>query len=437
MPELFGNPYILPAIIVVVLLLLLLLVIMMRKRRGASPSVARSTERPTMPEPARAPTLRPEPKPATEPATVPLTPAAEAPIVSAMPPAEMPAAASAALSAPAVAAEALAVTSLTGLRGGMASFDDPLHSVIADILLGWGDLTSEDTKRLEVFRPEKILEEADKTVLPKDHKSGEHARMRLARIKEHAADLQLKATAGDAHTGPTTEAPADAAASVPLETAGLVEVGAGDTIAPGAVAAAADAAAAPAPIDAADVSPVLEATEPSKAAAEASGDGLADEEIAVPPAADPGEPSFWTEEVEGWEASEPQPHEEIPAWPDEEASAGEVQPEKPSESEGLIAPAQTPEDSLSSLHLRIKTADDLMALPAVQRADMLVFLEPAQLSQVFVATDDPDLKKAVIDTLEHVGNPSALDVLRRCLDDPSPEVQLYALEAADRLLGVG
>lgn len=425
MPELFGNPYILPAIIVVVLLLLLLLVIMMRKRRGSAPSAIQSADRPRMPAPAPLLTPRPESKPATETATMPLTSAAQTPT------------ASAAASVPAVAAEALAVTTLTGLRGGTAPFDDPLHFVITDILQGWGDLTSEDTKRLEVFRPEKVLEEADKIVLPKDHKTGEHARMRLTRIKQHAANLQLKATPGVADTGPTTEAPADATTSEPPETAGRVEVPADDTIAAGAFYAADDAAAAQTPIDAADVSPVQETVEPSEAPTEAMGDGLADEETAVQPSADPGEPSFWRHEVEGWEVSEPQPHEEIPALPDEGASAGAAQPEKLSEAENLIARAQTPEDSLSSLHLRIRTADDLMALPAVQRGDMLVFLEPAQLSQVFEVTDDPDLKKAVIDTLEHVGNPSALDVLRRCLDDPSPEVQIYALEAADRLLGVG
>jgi hypothetical protein len=67
---------------------------------------------------------------------------------------------------------------------------------------------------------------------------------------------------------------------------------------------------------------------------------------------------------------------------------------------------------------------------------MVAFLEPAELSKVFDRTDDPGLKKAIVDTLEHVSNPASLEVLRRCLDDPDPQIQLYALEAADRLLGV-
>ena len=45
MPELFGNPYVLPAVIVVVLLLVLLLILMMRKRRDTSRSEVRSMER--------------------------------------------------------------------------------------------------------------------------------------------------------------------------------------------------------------------------------------------------------------------------------------------------------------------------------------------------------------------------------------------------------
>ena len=55
--------------------------------------------------------------------------------------------------------------------------------------------------------------------------------------------------------------------------------------------------------------------------------------------------------------------------------------------------------------MKIKTADDLLALPADQRVDMLAFLEPAQLSRVFEAADDLDLKMGVIDTPTHVATP--------------------------------
>jgi HEAT repeat protein len=55
---------------------------------------------------------------------------------------------------------------------------------------------------------------------------------------------------------------------------------------------------------------------------------------------------------------------------------------------------------------------------------------------VFRVAQDPNLKRTVIDTLEHIGSPAALEVLRQCLDDPDPEIQIHALDAADRLLGV-
>ena len=97
---------------------------------------------------------------------------------------------------------------------------------------------------------------------------------------------------------------------------------------------------------------------------------------------------------------------------------------------------QAPEDSLSTLHGRVRTAEELMALPAGDQADMLAFLEPPELARVFEASEDRRLKKGVIDVLENLGSPGSLDVLRRCLDDADPEIQVYALDAADRLLGV-
>ncbi len=76
-----------------------------------------------------------------------------------------------------------------------------------------------------------------------------------------------------------------------------------------------------------------------------------------------------------------------------------------------------------------------MALPPEERADMLAFLEPPELARVVETSDDRALKKSVIDVLENLGSPASLDVLRRCLDDDDQDIQVYALDAADRLLG--
>ena len=66
---------------------------------------------------------------------------------------------------------------------------------------------------------------------------------------------------------------------------------------------------------------------------------------------------------------------------------------------------------------------------------MVAFLQPAELAGVLKRTDDPVLKRAIIDTLEHVSTPASLDILRECLEDTDPEIQMYALQAADRILG--
>lgn len=50
---------------------------------------------------------------------------------------------------------------------------------------------------------------------------------------------------------------------------------------------------------------------------------------------------------------------------------------------------------------------------------------------------DDDDKRAAIDTLARLATPEALSKLQRYLDDPDPEIQLYALSAAERLLGPG
>jgi hypothetical protein len=68
---------------------------------------------------------------------------------------------------------------------------------------------------------------------------------------------------------------------------------------------------------------------------------------------------------------------------------------------------------------------------------MLVFLKPSELAKLLRQTTDVELKKSVIDTLESVGSPSALDIIYHCLDDPDPQIQTRALSAADRLLGAG
>ena len=322
-----------------------------------------------------------------------------------------------------------AVTRFTELRDGSASFADPLRAVVADILQGWGELTAEDTKRLEVFRPDKVVAAVEAVELSKEAKTAKYAQTRLAQLRHYAADLDTKtkrlaaeAAVISPEPAPATDFAMEPDAAVAVEPA----VEPKEEPAPRPVSATAEAG-----------EHVLEPAVPTATVGgaalwpEPNAPWLPEEEHTVEEAA----PAFAEEPV-----LEDEPgFEQSPVFLGEAPTFEATPPESGhtfADTSLLAARTQVPEDSLSSLHLKIKTAADLMALPAEERADMVVFLEPSELAKVFEAAEDPDLKKAIIDMLEHVGNPTSLDVLRRCLDDPDPEIEVYALEAADRLLGV-
>jgi hypothetical protein len=290
----------------------------------------------------------------------------------------------------------------------MAAQADPLHAVIFDILQGWGDISDDDTKRLSLFRPEKVLAAVQTMEVPRELKSSQHARNRLLELRQYAAgrveEQQARQAADASRTEPATApepsfevqeaAPAETPAAIGQLPAAIFEAPPGQ----------------------------VEARPPIEPPVEKVGE-IALEAVQETPfvasAAPPVEPA----ETE-WPAAQP-------SW---------LQPDQKPAIEWQSAEAplflQEPEEPLPGLRGSVKTADELLALPIEEQQDMVTFLEPPELAKVFERTDDPNLKRAIIDTLEHVSNPASLDVLRRCLDDPDPQIQLYALEAADRLLGV-
>jgi hypothetical protein len=85
----------------------------------------------------------------------------------------------------------------------------------------------------------------------------------------------------------------------------------------------------------------------------------------------------------------------------------------------------------SARDFKLKMARDIMELPAPDRSEVIGFLLGGLLNS---PGSTPDLKRAVIDTVEHLHSASLANVLLDCLDDPDPIVQEYALAAADRLL---
>jgi hypothetical protein len=286
--------------------------------------------------------------------------------------------------------------------------NDPLNAAIEDILNGWGDLAPEDIKRLELFRPERLSAALAGVQLSKS-KSND-TKLRLSQLRQYAGELEHRA-----HVARVAAA-ADAAAAT------------------AAVAVVPEAAPAP-PIA---IVPDLPMIAPVAATATMA---PADTPVPVPePAADLSpleDPSaFWAAPRPLWDPDPGASFEELPA-PAYHEVAVEALP--------VVKQAYNADDSfwddepvraLTRLSVKVDTAEQLLALPATERVDMAAFLPPAELVATFRATQDPDLKKAVIDTLEHIGSPSSLNALGNCFEDADSGIQMYALAAADRLLGV-
>ncbi len=75
---------------------------------------------------------------------------------------------------------------------------DPLQTVFLDILSGWGDITQDDTNRLTVFRPERVLALIATAELPKELKSNDQARARLSQLRRWGSGLEQSMKAAQA-----------------------------------------------------------------------------------------------------------------------------------------------------------------------------------------------------------------------------------------------
>jgi hypothetical protein len=330
------------------------------------------------------------------------------------------------------------VTSLTGLRSNAAPVTDPLKEVILDLVQGWGDLGPEDLKRLEIFRPEKVLELAEAMQLPKNVKGNEYSGTRLRQIRQYAATAKTEQKPTQASSGGSPEATLTTAAGV-AASAGALSTPAASGAAAAGEAAAAAARAVPGsswPATAPPAQPT-EASSPAwPGATRADAKPLASEVIPSPPAPESDRAS-----ASGVAQSSATSDMGRPGFAGFAAKpADEILAAKPAGT--IFAPVTTPPESRAAEATELAPA----TVPAIQhrseakdrtrplQATALAFLQPAELSRVFGESHDTTLKKTIIDNLEHLGSPSALDVLRTCLDDPDPEVQMHALEAADRML---
>ena len=297
------------------------------------------------------------------------------------------------------------------LRPSTAGRSDPVRTAVVSLLDGQGALTPSETRRLELYRPERVLEVVDELEPTYTGKGREQSRARLGRIRKYAQDFleDLPVTG--------------AAAAIDPVSLGVAAFAAAESPAAGA-----DGAAYAGPFTAgvgADTAPTdgsAAGGEWPPAAREAIDDDTTAETVVAADHVTPGEDGASTEtsSAVGAAAQQTPPLAHnlwaVPAYADEP-------PEEPPTS-----------DALQSLDVDISTAEDLLSLPRSEQVDALSFLDTEQLGRTFALADDPQLKRAAIDMLEQDGSSEALAAIQTCFEDPDPELQAYAVDAAERLL---
>jgi len=479
MPQLFGTDYLLPLVVIVALLIALLLLLAIRRRSAAVQEARISTKENAAATAAATGTAVPEravPE-ATPPETrlldtaLPESAAVSRPVAQE----ERPAAGPSRLPAPGSA--------LTADRA-MQPAVDPLAWVLQDLLGGWGELTQEEARRLEIFRPERVIAAIAALELPKG-KASEDARTRLTQLRQFAAGLERRlrtpgagapvpgpeyqiefgqpepgrARAGQAEparvepgeAGPSAEMP-QTAAPLPGERTLDIPRSAGPerfwfgpaeepfaTVGPGP---------SPQPTEKMAVGAGGESPQPEPGLAA----GIEWEEHKGRTELE----SFWADADTVWEQIPAEPVFEISEEPTAElftetlptAEPETVEPEttRPETMEQPAVPEPAAEqpaeaggegrsDAFARMGIRVRTAAELLSLPPQEQVEMIAFLEPWEVAAAFQASQSRELKLAAIDTLAHIASPAALSALGACLDDPDQEIQLYALETAERLLG--
>lgn len=387
-------------------------------------------------------------------------------------------------------------------RAAPGAGDEHVHSVVAGLLQGRGDLTAAELRRIELLRPEKVLVALAEIESTLSGRGKEAQRARLVKLQQYAE--LLSPGAGAEASPPEAEATVEhdeyvGVADATYDASSLWGGAAAEHV--DTAADATDALVGESRVEAvfegepAPDLPVAEPIEDARAPWDEESATIPDEEHEAPamspgwsregsadwlPGAIPAPPNAptdagWTPntgpEPEPWNpmappgATTPEPvigeavwtepeagnetfHDEREgaeeeAWIDAPADLEEAVPVTPSvEPEDATQTAVTHAEpatvpSLETLDLHLETAEDVLSLEVSEREDALAFLQPLELGRLFAATQDTRLKFSIIDILGREQDTDSIEVLQACLDDPDPEVQLYALKAAERILGAG
>ncbi|MCZ7664199.1 MAG: hypothetical protein M5U22_15285 [Thermoleophilia bacterium] len=397
-----DTPYLLAAAGVIVLLLVLLLALLLGRRRAETRQLDQIVRQPESLDEATATTHLSFTAESTRgPATAPpLDIALPAPPVEQVPPVEP--------SAAIRESQEWVVTPddqpLSDMPVQPAGFRVPLHPSDPAITLverlveeGTGELTTAELRRLDLFRPERIIDASNHVAERLSGRNKESKRGRLIGIRQYAESLRaefefespvLSRDFSDEAAGAPEEAALDVADTLkvpPPEAWGTSE---GEPLPP-------------------DPELSLLHHEPPPAEAMMIEEPEAEEPVVMAP--EHGE--RFDDVEESWEPLET--------------------PEPPIAAETPLAGDL--EIETFALDAAV-TAEDVAALPPAEQAGALSLLDSPQLGRLLSMGQPQELKRAVIDQLERAGDPAAMAALEVAFDDADPQIQLYALDAADRLL---
>ena len=362
--------------------------------------------------------------------------AAEAPVIAEIPEAaEIAVAAQTPTAAPAQTSALAAVPAAPASPRAATGRADPVRTAVLSLLDSPGELLPTETRRLELYRPERVLSIVEELEPAYAGKGKEQQRTRLGRIRKYAQEFQedlpepVAATALGAATlaGLTlvVDQPSPEASATPAADEWPPDIEATDSDTTAESEAAAHALYA-VPAYAGEGSDSRVAVEPVGVDEPMVVDETPDETFEA------AQPQTWT----SWQAPEEHAVAETAQIATTAAVVEELANDGPSHAPPTPeAEASATNDALRSLQVDVSTAEDVLELPQSERVDALAFLGPEELGRTFsLAGEDSNLKRAAIDILEQQGTPEALAAIQQCFDDEDPELQTYAVDSAERLL---
>ncbi|MDT8287726.1 MAG: hypothetical protein RQ748_11495 [Elusimicrobiales bacterium] len=317
---------------------------------------------------------------------------------------------------------------------------DPAASLVRNLVEGQGSLSGDDLHRMELYRADKLLAAIGALEEEFGGKKHENRRKRLQRLRQHVETLQqgpeeweepetMEMPAAPAMT--TTPLASPVASPSPSE--GRADDESEEASAEPQLAEPESAE----PESAEPESAEYEDTEGSRpdvvAESEPMWESWEEESEAVSRPAVLGEDEAdWPFATPAQDITAPPPSTELE--PDGAHTAEDLDAEPVTEE---FAPEPVEESVAEPVDEKAAAADEELPAdeaPPAEEAGALAGLSTEELAGLLASVSDKSIRVAAIDRLVEQPSPEGLQALYQCLEDPDPEIQLHALEAAEKLL---